>query len=87
MLWLRQREPDEMLGGLWGFPLVETAPGTGRPLPKVHHAYTHFRVTATPLIVSELPAGTRGELIPRQRIPFLALSKLDHKILAVIPKD
>ena len=86
-LWLRQRDPDEMLGGLWGFPLTEASPETGQALPTVQHLYTHLRVTATPVVVDNMPPDVPGEAIPIRLIPSLALSKLDHKILANIPKD
>lgn len=80
-LWLRQRAPEEMLGGLWGFPLAETSPPelAGKRLPKVRHAYTHFKITVTPVLVSSAPGDGRYVLV--EDLDKLALSKLDHKIL------
>ncbi len=77
-LCLRQRSQDEMLGGLWGFPLVDDAP-TGERLEEVQHAYTHFKITVTPVLVEDEPE--QSEAISPTSLPELALSKLDHKIL------
>lgn len=77
-LWLRQRSTGEMLGGLWGFPLVETAPG-GEQLRGVQHAYTHFKMTATPVLVDAPPAF--GRWVDRAELGTFALSRVDYKIL------
>lgn len=77
-LYLRQRSQNEMLGGLWGFPLVEDAPA-GKRLNIVRHAYTHFKITVTPVLHEEQPED--AEPVSRTSISKLALSKLDHKIL------
>ena len=82
-LYLRQRGENEMLGGLWGFPLAEDAP-TGERLSEVQHAYTHFKITVTPIVVDAKPE--EGEPIPLTSIPKLALSKLDHKILGLVQR-
>jgi len=78
-LWLRQRGPEEMLGGLWGFPLAEEAEGTA--LSPVHHVYTHFKITATP-VLAEAPPDGEGRYVLLSELQTLALSKLDYKILA-----
>ncbi len=78
-VWLRQRGTDEMLGGLWGFVLQETRPA-GVGLEPVRHAYTHFRITATPVVVTSPPEGAVP--ISPTELDDLALSKLDHKLLA-----
>lgn len=77
-LWLQQRAPDEMLGGLWGFVLREDEP-RGQPLEPVQHAYTHFKITATPVIVRTPPPS--GQWVDRTELETLALSRLDYKIL------
>lgn len=77
-LWLRQRPVTEMLGGLWGFPLVE-APPQGEPLRAVGHAYTHFKITATPVRVATPPPV--GRWVTYAELETLALSKLDYRIL------
>ncbi len=76
-LWLRQRGENEMLGGLWGFPLSEE-PVEGKRLGSVTHAYTHFKITATPVLVSS-PLED-GAFVAVGHLPKLALSRLDHKI-------
>ena len=77
-LYLRQRRENEMLGGLWGFPLAENAP-IGERLREVKHTYTHFKITVTPVLVEEKPED--AEPVPLTSLAELALSKLDHKIL------
>ena len=77
-LYLRQRSESEMLGGLWGFPLTEDLP-KGKRLKEVQHAYTHFKITVTPVLVEEEPED--AEPVSLASISGLALSKLDHKIL------
>ncbi len=83
-LWLRERAETEMLGGLWGFVLSETEP-EGEKLEPVRHAYTHFKITATPVLVKTPPA--EGRWVERSALSALALSKLDHRVLAVIDKS
>ena len=80
LLYLRQRGKNEMLGGLWGFSLVEDAP-TGKRLGEVQHAYTHFKITVTPVLIDQKPEDSEAVLLTS--IPDFALSKLDYKILAV----
>ena len=87
-LWLRRRGEGEMLGGLWGFPLLEEATEEaveeavmGKRLGSVTHAYTHFKITATPVLVAKAPE--EGLFVRIEDLPKLALSKLDHKILGV----
>jgi A/G-specific adenine glycosylase len=79
---LRQRQED-LLGGLWGFPLVEQQP-SGRVLGLVKHVYTHFRIQVTAVEVSE---KQQGEVIPLNRLSQLALSRLDYKILELWRSD
>ena len=70
-----------MLGGLWGFVLSDSAP-EGQQLEPVQHAYTHFKVTATPVLVAAPPeVGTWIEL---SCLSSLAMSKLDYKIYAKV---
>lgn len=83
-LWLRERAETEMLGGLWGFVLSETEP-EGEKLEPVRHAYTHFKITATPVLVKTPPA--EGGWLERAALSALALSKLDHKVLAVVDES
>ena len=82
-LWVRKRPETEMLGGLWGFVLSETEP-EGVRLEPVRHAYTHFKLTATPVLVEHPPA--EGGWLERSEVSTLALSKLDHKILATLDR-
>ena len=83
-LWLSQRQDEGKTGGLlrglWGFPLTEVCPA-GEVLEPVKHAYTHFKLTVHPVLVSTQPAGD-GQLVDIDEISDLALSKVDHKILA-----
>jgi A/G-specific adenine glycosylase len=81
-IWLRQRSETEMLSGLWGFTLVDKQP-KGQTLPNVSHAYTHFRLTVTP-IMTKIPEKTEGRFIPFAELNKYALSTLDYKVLEVI---
>lgn len=83
-LYLQQRSESEMLGGLWGFPLSEDAP-VGERLSEVQHAYTHFKITVTPVLVENKPEDAEPTALTS--ISELALSKLDHKILQVLARD
>lgn len=77
-LWLRRRGEHEMLGGLWGFVLSEAEP-VGRRLGPVRHTYTHFKITATPVVVETPPEV--GGWIAEAELDALALSRLDYRIL------
>ncbi|MEM6428044.1 MAG: A/G-specific adenine glycosylase [Deinococcota bacterium] len=72
-----------MLKGLWGVPLTEVKP-EGMLLEPVKHAYTHFKLRVHPVIVTsdECLDMTNARYVPLAEIDALALSKLDHKILA-----
>ncbi len=78
LIWLRERSETEMLGGLWGFVLSEDEL-VGKRLEPVRHAYTHFKITATPVLVDTPPES--GEWVELRRLDALPLSRLDHKIL------
>ena len=80
-LWLRQRAENEMLGSLWGFVLSDSAP-PGQQLGAVQHTYTHFKVTATPVLVATPPET--GTWVKLSCLPSLAMSKLDYKIFAKV---
>jgi A/G-specific adenine glycosylase len=78
-LWLRERAETEMLGGLWGFVLSEDEP-TGKRLEPVRHAYTHYKITATPVLVEAPPEV--GVWVKLSGIETLPMSRLDYRILA-----
>lgn len=83
-LWLSQRQDEGKTGGLlrglWGFPLTADCPA-GKRLEPVKHAYTHFKLTVHPVLVATQPTS-EGQLVDSDVIAELALSKVDHKILA-----
>lgn len=81
-IWLRQRPPQEMLSGLWGFVLLEALPAGARALEPVSHAYTHFSTTVTPVLTTI--EGLEGRFVPVRQLEALALSTLDRKILATL---
>lgn len=84
-VWLQQRDDSGMLVGLWGFPLIEERP-VGLELKEVNHAYTHFKITVMPIVIKSKPKGN-GKLVALDAIEEIALSTLDHKILAELKKD
>ena len=80
-LWLRQRTPEEMLPGLWGFVLTEDEP-VGETLSAAEHVYTHFSTRVTPVLTSH--GRYEGRYVAVSELECLALSTLDHKILAIL---
>lgn len=82
-IWLRERGEKEMLSGLWGFVLLDDLPKKVQALSTIHHSYTHFKLTVTP-IISKIPKGAEGAFIHLNKINTLALSTLDYKILKVL---
>lgn len=93
-VFLRKRSDKEMLGGLWGIPLSEVDEESFSPrgkvcLEKVHHAYTHFRITVRPIVINckylrDRKLLKQGGFVPLSQVSTLALSGLDHKILQVL---
>jgi A/G-specific adenine glycosylase len=82
-IWLRQRSENEMLSGLWGFVLVDELPKGARVFANVTHAYTHFKLTVTP-VIARIPKNTAGKFISFSVLNSLALSTLDYKVLGCI---
>jgi A/G-specific adenine glycosylase len=86
---LKRRPLEGLLGGLWGFPLVEKTRAArlrATLLDPVSHAYSHFAVTATPTLVRGAAAPLRRELqggkyFSPAEVARLPLSRLDHKIM------
>lgn len=85
-LWLRQRSENEMLGGLWGFVLIDELPKHSTVLEKVNHAYTHFKLTVTP-VLSTISKKTEGTFVSLQKLDKLALSTLDYKVLKILKAE
>ena len=91
-VFLKKRSEDEMLGGLWGIPLLDAGgirkmfSRDGIRLDAVHHAYTHFRITVIPVVIDLKQTGGidslgGGKFASPDEIASLPLSTLDHKIL------
>ncbi len=90
-VFLRKRPETEMLGGLWGIPLVEEGsvplPNAAPFLEEVRHAYSHFSITVRPVVIdaetfSQTGILAGGKFVPLDRLATLALSGLDHKVLS-----
>jgi len=91
-VFLKKRSEGEMLGGLWGIPLVDAGKiremfsRDGIRLDAVRHAYTHFRITVIPVVIDLKQTGGidslgGGKFASPDEIALLPLSTLDHKIL------
>lgn len=81
-LYLEARK-DALLGGLYGFP-QSPEKTKGKRLGHVVHTYTHFRLEGTVAHV-RLPVIKHGEgWHTRAEIARLPLSRLDHKVLALL---
>lgn len=94
-IFLKKRSENEMLGGLWGIPLMDTGkirevfPKGGIRLKAVRHAYTHFRITVVPVVMdlgrtNGINALGEGKFATPDEIALLPLSTLDHKILEAV---
>jgi len=91
-IYLKPRPLEDMLGGLWGFPLVEKKRLANLQvtlLRPVRHAYSHFTITATPALLRGAAGALARELrggkyCSPEEIARLPLSRLDHKILEVV---
>ena len=88
-IFLYRRPDNAMLGGLWGFPLTsmkQSVFSNAKHLAPVRHAYSHFRITATPFIIRDagFPAPPDGRFCTSAQIEELPLSTLDRKILEAV---
>ncbi|HPR63091.1 MAG TPA: A/G-specific adenine glycosylase [Thermoanaerobaculia bacterium] len=93
---LIQRPEEEMLGGLWGFPLLydrDNLPEGSRTLPEIRHSYTHFTLAVTPCVIIEAETDGLSDRRSTERFVSLnesetmALSRLDRKILELVKTE
>ena len=71
-----------LLGGLYGFPQTPLA-ANKNTIGTVTHVYTHFKLIGT--VIHERVAATNSlDWYDREAIAALPLSKLDHKVLALV---
>jgi len=80
--YLEQRS-DKLLGGLWGFP---QSPSTITTAGDVTHIHSHFRLEGHLVETLEKMKNPRGGWYSKAEIATLPISKLDHKVLALIDK-
>lgn len=85
-LYLEQRG-DKLLGGLWGFPqTIHSSPRQREIIGSVTHIYSHFKLVGE-VVHHKITATPNSESwFTRAEISALALSKLDHKVLALVEK-
>lgn len=81
-IYLEQRS-EKLLGGLWGFP-QHTDEIEGETLGTVTHTYSHFKLIGR--VVYRRIKTTQPDWFTPQQIAKLALSKVDHKALALVEK-
>lgn len=80
-LFLEKRD-EALLGGLYGFP--QSTHATQNPVGSVTHVYSHFKLIGT-VAHERMPAKTNSaDWHTRAQIEALPLSKLDHKVLALV---
>jgi A/G-specific adenine glycosylase len=82
-LFLEKRE-EALLGGLYGFPQT---PITRKPLTVlglVTHVYSHFKLTGHIVFHLTAARANSADWYTRDAIDALPLSKLDHKVLALV---
>ena len=85
-LHLATRE-EKLLGGLWGFPqsaLDIAAKGT--PLGNVTHVYSHFKLIGDVRHIRNATPAPGQQWFTREQIAALPLSKVDHKVLALVDR-
>lgn len=75
---------DKLLGGLWGFPQSDEA--TDDAIGTVTHTYSHFKLVGTVRHIRTDKQPDRQRLFRREEIAELPLSKVDHKVLALLDK-
>lgn len=73
---------DALLGGLYGFPQMPRREGV--TIGEVVHIYSHFRLEGRVEHRRLSTAGTGPGWYTREEIRALPLSKVDHKVLALI---
>ena len=87
--YLEQRS-DALLGGLWGFPQSARehalTPPTSQLLGTVTHIYSHFRLEGAVHHEKTRTRGNSSNWFTAEEIRALPLSKLDHKVLALVDK-
>lgn len=80
-----EKRDEKLLGGLYGFAQQArdaSLPKTATKVGNVKHVYSHFKVDAQ---VVMLPvAGGHNQLYSPKEIAKLPLSRLDHKVLALV---
>lgn len=89
-LWLRRRDGEGLLGGMWG-PPQDDEPPDGDALAPVRHVYSHFRLELVPVLVSEPPparateppdADSDGRWVRFDDLDELPLSAVDRAVVA-----
>ena len=86
-LYLHARE-DALLGGLYGFPqsaLVQTEDDTR--IGYVTHSYSHFKLIGSVHHICVAQKKNSTDWYTRAEIGKLPLSRLDHKVLALLTKQ
>lgn len=81
-----EKRDDALLGGLYGFPQQASDPTKCRDtmLGTVRHVYSHFKLEGRVLHRLQTPAAHSSGWYTRQEITHLPLSKVDHKVLALM---
>jgi A/G-specific adenine glycosylase len=97
-LFLEKRD-EALLGGLYGFPQVTSKKGkikkhsqssgdwrlvTGDYLGLVTHIYSHFKLIGHVVMERMVSKPNSPDWYSREEIAALPLSKLDHKVLALV---
>ncbi|MFZ4124679.1 MAG: A/G-specific adenine glycosylase [Rickettsiales bacterium] len=81
-LFLEARD-TKLLGGLYGFEQVGTAPKNAKKIGKLAHIYSHFKVEAEVVLV-KTAASNSPNWHTKDALQKLPLSKLDWKVLELI---
>jgi A/G-specific adenine glycosylase len=86
---LRQRRDDEMLGGLWGFPMADDLEALAceahKPLANVRHSYSHFHLDLTGWSCELRTALPDTIWVQKDQLGSLAFDKATLKLIAKLP--
>ncbi len=81
--YLLEQRDNALLGGLYGFAQHDAAPKGAKKIGDITHVYSHFRLQGE-VVLLRAPAKQSNQWYSLQDIEKLPLSKLDHKVLALL---
>ncbi len=81
--YLLEQRDNALLGGLYGFAQHDAAPKGAKKIGVITHVYSHFRLQGE-VVLLRAPVKQSNQWYSLHDIEKLPLSKLDHKVLALL---